>query len=579
MRFAALPGVWVLAGLAALAAGLYVLHQLRTRYRELTVVTTLFWRALVDEAPARTLRERFRHPWAYALILTICALVWIALAEPRFEQAPDDTFHVLVLDGSAGMAAGDRFAQAVDQLERYTSQLPAERRQVIWSGADLRPLLNPGEDELLLRRRLDGRAPEPAPASVERLVRQVIATRPASHPTSIVVFGDAPVRQPVIDRLPQGVAVKRASAPAPIDGNAGVTALGIADAASGLWDKVDVYVEVRATAGRRPPLAADVQIDLDGRAVPPVAVAPLVADSGTSFVIPDLPAAGGLLSVTLAGSDALALDDVARVRLPRKPIVHVLVSPSLAPLMGPAIEADPGARLTAERPDVIIRRAGEALGGDAPALEFVPAASQPQAFFLVHPETLDSHVIFRRAVEDIGLRQIDAMGLAQSSGRPIEVSIGAGRQWRISVWDELLDDEYNFTRSRAFPLFVANAVRWLAGTKAWYPYAAAGRPLSTAVPGERSRVIASSGRAIDPVGADFVPARAGDLPREAGDTPLAISLLDLRATAGTRDDALAPANLATIGFAPRTGLATWLLLVALGLLVFEWRHYQAGRLP
>ena len=59
MTFANLPGAWVIAGLAALAAGLFVLQQLRTRYRDVTVVTTLFWRQVVDEAPVRTLRERF----------------------------------------------------------------------------------------------------------------------------------------------------------------------------------------------------------------------------------------------------------------------------------------------------------------------------------------------------------------------------------------------------------------------------------------------------------------------------------------------------------------------------------------
>jgi hypothetical protein len=259
--------------------------------------------------------------------------------------------------------------------------------------------------------------------------------------------------------------------------------------------------------------------------------------------------------------------------------VNVLVSPSLDALIGPVIDADRGARLVTERPDVVIRRAGEPVGGDVPALEFVRAAAQPQAFYFVHPDTLDSAAVFTNAVADIGLRQIDAMSLAQVSGRTIEVSIGTGRQWRFSVWEDLLSEDYNFTRSRIFPVFVANAVRWLAGRKAWYPYAAAGRAMATTVPGERSRVLAANGRAIDPVGAEFVPARAGDLPRDAGDTPLAVSLLDGDATTGVRDASLEPANLAAVGFAPRSGIITWLLLVALVLLAFEWRLFQRGRIP
>ena len=74
----------MLAGLAGLAAGLFVLQQLRTRYRDVTVVTTLFWKQVIDEAPVRKFRERFRHPLAYALILAICSLIWLAFAEPQF---------------------------------------------------------------------------------------------------------------------------------------------------------------------------------------------------------------------------------------------------------------------------------------------------------------------------------------------------------------------------------------------------------------------------------------------------------------------------------------------------------------
>jgi hypothetical protein len=124
------------------------------------------------------LRERFRHPWAYALILLIASLVWMALAEPRWTGRDDRTFHVLVLDASAGMAAGTHFQNAVGAIEREAARLPRDSRQVIWAGGELRPLLAPGEHELLLAKRLDARTPDAAPASVESLVRQIAAVRP-----------------------------------------------------------------------------------------------------------------------------------------------------------------------------------------------------------------------------------------------------------------------------------------------------------------------------------------------------------------------------------------------------------------
>jgi len=579
MSFANLSWTAVLAGLAGLAAILFALQQLRTRYRDVTVVTTLFWKQVLDEAPVRKFRERFRHPLAYALILAICSLVWLAFAEPRFDDAREGTFHVLILDGSAGMAAGDRFQSAVTELERHVSRLPRSRRQVIWSGAELRPLLNPGEHELLLSRRLERLSPEASPASVERLLRQLAASPRGDQATSVVVFGDAPVRHQVLELMPASIAVKRAADATPLRGNTGITALGVSDAASGAWDRVDVLVDLQATEDRGGTPIGDVQLALNGQAVPAAAVTQAARSGGRALIVSDLPAEGGLFTVRLASGDSLRLDDAASIRLPTRPILKVLLSRSLNAALFPVLDVDPGVTLVSADPDVVIRRAGEAVGGDAPALEFVGAAVQPQAFLLTHPDSLDSSIVFAQAVTDIGLKQIDAMSLAQESGRPVEVSIRAGSQWGFSVWEELLSEQYNFTRSRAFPLFVANALRWLASTPAWYPYVAAGRPLVTASAGDPARVVDASGRAIDPVGVEFVPPRAGELRLGGGDRTLSVSLLDPGVTVGSRDAAMERASLAPVDLSPDTSLATWLLVLALILLAAEWYFFQMGRLP
>jgi len=588
MNFANLSALGVVAGLAGLAAVLFALQQLRTRYRNVTVVTTLFWRQVVHEAPVRKLRDRFRHPLAYALVLAICSLLWLAMAEPQFGRRQDQTFHILVLDGSAGMAAGNRFATAVDALERHVAQLPGDRRQVIWSGASIRPLLNPGEHTVLLRERLAQLAPEAAPASLERLLRQLSATSPGAEPatpTSILVFGDAPVRQQVLTLVPKSVTVRRATMPAPLAGNSGITALGVSDAASGAWDKVDVFVQVQGTGDRRaaPVVSAantpGVQIDVNGQPVPGSAI----ARTGQGYIVADVPAAGGLLTARVvddrSGADSLPLDNVASLRLPTKPILHVQLSSSLQAVLGPLLEADAGVTLVAQQADVVIRRQGEAVGGNAPALEFVPAASQGHAFLLTHPDSIDSNAVFTNAVADIGLQQIDAMSLARSSGRPIEVSITSGKQWRFSVWEELLADEFDFTRTRAFPLFVANAVRWLADTQVWHPYVAAGRPLLASSSGRGTEILNANGRVLNPVGVEFVPSGAGDLRVNGRTAPLAVSLLDTDVTTGARDEALAMAAPVPVDLTPATGLVTGLLLLALLLLAAEWYFFQMGRMP
>ena len=98
-------------GLLGLAAGLFLLQRLRVRHREVPVVTTLFWQQATEARRARVFVERFRHPWAYALFLLIAGLLWTAFAQPATEQ-DGDVAHVILLDGSAGMAVGDRFEEA-----------------------------------------------------------------------------------------------------------------------------------------------------------------------------------------------------------------------------------------------------------------------------------------------------------------------------------------------------------------------------------------------------------------------------------------------------------------------------------
>jgi len=578
MNFVMLPWTAVVAGLAGLAAALYVLQQLRTRYRDVTVVTTLFWKQVVDEAPVRKFRERFRHPLAYALILAICSLIWLGFAEPQFAAASDDTFHVLVLDASAGMAAAGRFDSAVRELTREAARLPVDRRQVIWSGGELRSLLAPGEHVLLLQKRLERLAPEPAPASVERLLRQLSAVRRAGQ-TSVVVFGDAPVRRQVLDLVPASITVGRAAQPQTLVGNAGITALGVSDAASGAWDRVDVLIDVQSSGDGAAMTAVGIRITLDGQPVPDAVVSRTARPGGYSLLVRDLPAAGGLLAARLGAPDTLPVDDAASLRLPSKPILKVMLSASLQREIGPVLKADSGVTVVTASPDVVIRRSGETAGGGVPALEFVQTASQPQAFVLTHPAAFESDLVLADAVEEIGLAQIDAMSLAQDTGRRIEVSIALGQQWRFSVWDELLSEHYNFTRSRAFPLFVANAVRWLAGTPAWYAEVAAGRPLVAAASGNPDRIVNTAGRILDPLGAPFVPPRAEELKIADVNRTLTASLLDPSVTRGVLDSAVDVAALAPVTSMPGPDVATWLLLLAIGLLSAEWYWFQRGRLP
>ena len=580
MGFANLTPLVTVGGIAALAAVLYALQILRIRFRQQEVPTLLFWKEAVSEAPVRTFRQRFRHPWAYLLILTICSLLWLALAEPEWRDDEGAVFYVLVLDGSAAMARPGRFEQALADLEDDLKQLPADQRQVIWAGAAAETLLNPGEHALLLPARLAEKRPEAVPASVERQLMQLASVRRDAATTQVRVYGEAPVSAAVIDRLPAGMSVRRGSSDhEPGTDNAGITALGVGQAASGNWTAVDLLVRVEGDTDALP-AAEDIVVQIDNRTLP---ASRLETDAdGPIYRVPNLAADGGLVSVTLKGEDALPLDNRAQLRLPTQQPIRVQLSETLPPVLAAALNADSAIELVNVDPDVVIRLFGESSDTDVPALEFVDADIQAEAFLLGYPDTdgsPDAVALLNTAVQRIGLANIDASGLAEATERSVEVAMQPDSEWRFSVWQELLSEDYNFVQSRSFPLFVAQSVRWLAGVEKWYPYLAAGQPLPVSPVGNAPAFVDADGQLIDTLGVDFVPNRAGSLHRASRAEPLEVALLDRDVTTGLAESALQYMGLDVLDAALMRNVVVWLLLLALGGLLVEWWLYQKGRMP
>ena len=575
MSFANLPLTAVLAGLAALAALLFLLQQLRIRHTTVTVPTTLFWRAAAREAPVRVLRERFRHWLAYLLFFAICALLWLGFAAPEFGRQDGARHHVLFLDGSAHNAEGDDFARAVAALKADLRTLPDGRREVIWGGAHNVSLLAPGEDRLLLDQRLAGLTPEASPSGLGEQLR--LASIPGAWPEQVafVVYGRAPVDADVLQDVRPGVAVSRGLRYGEPSANRGIVALGLANALSGRWDRVDALVRLGASADESPDAVTAEQLSARVNDAPWPA-APEAADGG--FVFRDLPAAGGLFTVALPGGDGLALDDQASVRLPRRSVLGVAAAPEALGAVADAIVADPGLRLA--MPDeaaVAVRLGGSTFGGDLPALVFVPMDAQESAFQITYPDAsgegfVGAETRLLRGLEALGLDQIDATGLATALGRPIGLVAVAGDRPEVALWAALLDEGFNFTAERDFPLFLSRALRYLAGEQAWPRYLAAATPVQDGVAGWSS---ATSPPALDAAGARFVPGPGSRLTRE-GDW--AVALLN---DAVTRREPGAEVSLfaGEVGAQTATAIATWLALLVIALLALEWALFRRGLVP
>ncbi|NRA96067.1 MAG: VWA domain-containing protein, partial [Planctomycetes bacterium] len=243
MSFANLSGLGVVLGVAGLAGALFLLQRLRVRYQPKRVVTTLFWKEALEEARARVLVRRFRHLLAYLFVLLIASLLWLGFADPQWKGS-EDADHVILIDGSAGMAYGDRFERVIEAARSHAASLPRDRRAVLLCGSHIRTLLLPGEHERVLDRRLEGVTPDACPATVEPALRALAHARDAGRSLNVVVAGDAPVRDETSTLLPADVTVSRLTTASAHDDNSGITALGVVSAASGAWDRVDVLAEI-----------------------------------------------------------------------------------------------------------------------------------------------------------------------------------------------------------------------------------------------------------------------------------------------------------------------------------------------
>lgn len=555
------------AGLAGLAGFLFLLQRLRVRHRDVEVVTTLFWREAVLDTRARVLVQRFRHPWAYVLVLAIASLAWLAVAGPRLGGARS-VEHVLLLDASAGMGWGTRFEAALEALRARASELPRESTSIVVAGARIDTLLGAGEALPLFDRRAAELTPQPCAASVERALLGLFAREAPEGGREIELFGDAPVDPAVELLVPAHVRVSRIELGASERaGNCGIVAFGVREAASGAWERVDVLVRIAGDVAA----GAALELTLDGQAVSGVE---RDATDPARWLARDVPASGGTLVARLQGGDAFGADDTAQLTLPDRPLIRVALSPAVPANVRRVLELDPGVALTEGEADVAVRASGEDFGGDVPALELTDEAAQDSAFRVLGPEADDPQAALREAFESLGLAEIDSTALAQQSGRTIELTLELRERRGVEVWSSLVGDTYDFAQSRAFPLFVGLSVRWLAGVEPIESEAAAGRFAGAALNGAAQL---PDGRTLDPLDAEAHWPRAGEWSRADG-RMVRVALLDPAATAALPASAFqAGAN--ELRSTASEDLLPWIVLAALALLALEWVLVRKERMP
>lgn len=559
-----LPAWGVALGALALVVLLYALQHLKARQRVVRLPAALLWLQASREAPLRVFRERFRRWLAYLLILAIALLLWFAGARPEMRVAATDRQHFFYLDASAALVGGERFADARRALIADVRAIPAERREVyLGDGAGTR-LLAPGENVSLLARRLDGVSASARPSDFGRWARAKVATA-AKRPTTLHYYGAWPAAKAVKFDGQDDTKLAFGFLARPTPDNRGIVNLGATPARSGDWSRADVQVEAIAVNGR-PIKAADLAFTREGRGF-----APQVSDLGAGrFRLDGVEADGRTLGVALRAGDGFAADDRASIRLPDRRRVRIALSPSTPASLRSVVGLDTAFEVVpVERAEIVVRRAGERLGGDKPAL--VLTAPEGAAFVFTHPDD-GAPTDLSEGLGQLGLEQVDAASLADRLDRSISVEVASGPRRSVAVWAALFDQDAAFAKSSGLPLFASKALRWLADRDPWIPYAQAGGDLADQSAlyglGQDRRIAERALNGEIRLGAAGV--------QRIGGLPVAVSLVDRGQTLAVAE---APPQ-AVARDAGRRGppglIFVLLVMLAGGLLVVEWRAFQRG---
>lgn len=566
MNFVALPAWAVLAGALAIAAALALLQRLRRRRRVLQLPAAMLWRQAVQQAPARVLGGRFRHWPAYLLALLVALLLWLGVAQPRLTPVADARLQLFYLDASAAMQPGDRFARARRALLADAAAVAPVHRVVYLGDGAGSVLLEPGEPLALLARRLQGVAPMAAPSGFASWLAGVPA-RAGAAPVTLHHYGPALAAL----RPPAGVELVQGAVAAVVPGNRGIVALGASPAASGAWDRADVALETAAAAGPPPDLAA-LRFTRAGRAFVPVVrtLAP------GRFLLPDLPADGSELVVTLGQGDGFPADDRAALRLPARPRIKVALAPGVPAAIAAVVRADPALQASdAAGAEVAVGLAGDGFAPELPALRLADPAQQADTFVFAGPDTATPDELAQR-LDALGLGQRDASALAEHLHRPVTLGLRPAPRRALSVWRTLFDPQAGFARARALPLFVSQSLRWLAAPQGWVPYAQAGTRLldQSAVYGPvQDPVLAAHG-----LGDGLYLRAAGS--QRVGGRELSVSLIDRGQTLAAAAPVPAARASRPMSAAALPDLLYPVLMLLAGLLLaVEGWLYLRGRMP
>lgn len=489
-----------LAPLAGILAALtlpvvIVLYFLKLRRREVTVPSTLLWQRSFMDLRANTPFQRLRRNLLMFLQLAILAALAFALAQPLI-KAPSLTGRsvVLCMDVSASMAtreasgirldlAKERAAEVLASLSRSDEAMVVAFHRTAETVQTFTSVRAEAADAV---NRLRPR--ETGTAIADALILAVGALRARASPEVVVITDGVVGTLPAIppdEQVPIRVVVVGATR-----ANVGLTALEVRappEPGSG----PEVFVRVQNTG----PDPAEVKLEcrLDGKLL---ASEPLALAGGAEqpFVVPLDPEAAGLCEVALAERDAFPVDDVVRTQIvpERKFRVTLVAEDSYildkflrsmkqleAVKVTPADFAREGPMAgVAVAPDVVVldvaaaQQAATLAPGSYLLFGGCKLAGIKTADDLEYPMVLDwnrAHPVTRfTAFSAVNIERArhwdlpeDADVIVEAERGPLIASLVRGGVRVLLVAFDPIESDWPLQKT--FPLFMANAIEWLAG--------------------------------------------------------------------------------------------------------------------
>jgi hypothetical protein len=491
---------WIYAAPGILGA-LVLLYFLKLKRREVSVSSTYLWRAALDDMRVNSPLQRLRMNLLLLLQLLALALLILALARPVSKLGLSGTDTILLIDISASMKAADgpggktRFEQARDEARRLVDDLSRGDRAIVIAFADEARVLTPMTgSKAVLRQALEELRPTDRPTRLADALHRVSALGNGAdeQKPTLYVFTDGRVGDLAGATLDKDMVLHYIRVGEATD-NIGI--VGIDVRAGSLGEATRVFVSVLNASEQEREVGVDFYVDDELLGSTTASLGP----NGVASVPYETSQEKGNLRVQLDADDALDSDDVAYALLrPQEPVRTLLVTTGNL-FLDSALREDPlvwkNARgevpvmlpdaFSAEDPalleyDLIIldRTSPPAL----PPGNFLCFSSRPPFTGLVDQGSManwrvldwdESHEVARFVNfstlnlpigQRFGLRESDVQVVRANHGPLLFEAREGDRRALVCAFDLMsLPVEGAWTFDPSYPIFMANAVRWLGG--------------------------------------------------------------------------------------------------------------------